>query len=160
MPYLSAHCTAPHAAHRRHPVHPPSARARRPAYGDWASDIELGDDWAYRPGDPAPLPPPVDTRPRYPNSNTPRDSFMRPIADPIGVVDRLSWDRRGRERRLAEEATLNRRESRAAVTFAGVWLFLLPFGLGFFVSRGLAEPIITFVQARFASPVLLRGFIL
>jgi hypothetical protein len=57
-------------------------------YGDWASDIELGDDWAYRPGGPHPPPPPVDTRLRYPNTNTPRDSFMRPIADPIGVVDR------------------------------------------------------------------------
>jgi hypothetical protein len=61
---------------------------------------------------------------------------------------RLSWDRKSRERRLAEEATLNRRESRAAVTFLGVWLFLLPFGLGFFVSRGIAEPAITFIQAR------------
>jgi hypothetical protein len=61
---------------------------------------------------------------------------------------RLSFDRRSRERRLAEEATLNRRESRAAVTFAGVWLFLLPFGLGFLLSRGIAEPIIVFIQAR------------
>lgn len=34
------------------------------------------------------------------------------------------------------------------MTFAGVWLFLVPFGLGFMVSRGVAEPLITIVQAR------------
>ena len=129
----------------------PSGRPKGPpppgvsTYGEWASDIELGDDWAFRPGADYPAPP-EDTRPRYPNSNTPRDSYLKPIADPIGIVDRLSFDRRSREERIAEEALLNSRESRAAVTFAGVWLFLLPFGLGYFVSRGLAEPVIVFVQ--------------
>lgn len=71
---------------------------------------------------------------------------MRPIADPIGVIDRLSWDRVSREERLAAEATLNRRESRAALVFAGLWLFLIPFGLGYFVSRGIAEPVVYFTQ--------------
>ena len=58
----------------------------------------------------------------------------------------MSFDRVSREKRLGEEALLNRRESRAALVFAGLWLFLIPFGFGFFVSRGLAEPIITFTQ--------------
>lgn len=62
-------------------------RRRSPAYGDWASDIEVGDDWDYRPGG-SDFKYQADTRFRYPNTNTPRDSFMRPIADPIGVVDR------------------------------------------------------------------------
>lgn len=65
----------------------------------------------------------------------------------VAVACRLSWDRASRERRLGEEAFLNRQESRAALVFAGLWLFLIPFGFGFFVSRGLAEPIITFTQA-------------
>lgn len=73
---------------------------------------------------------------------------MRPIADPIGVMDRLSWDRVSREERLAAEATLNRRESRAALVFAGLWLFLIPFGLGYFFSRGVAEPVVYFTQVR------------
>ena len=235
-------------------------RRRSPAYGDWAADIEVGDDWDYRPGG-SDFKYQADSRARYPNTNTPRDSFMRPIADPIGVADRcdssimqcvlvartegqvapaacwhgpewhklsssrrcyvhaaiaieytkllvdsvlntafqlggscstcldtacpatshlrerwaagtdhsmvsakaynvcmlamrvvvacrLSFDRVSRERRLGEEAFLNRQESRVALVFAGLWLFLIPFGFGFFVSRGLAEPLITFTQAR------------
>lgn len=123
-----------------------SSGKKSPAYGDWAADIEIGDEWDYRPGG-ADIPPkPRDTRERYPNTDTPRDSFMRPIADPIGVIDRLSWDRVSREERLAAEATLNRRESRAALVFAGLWLFLIPFGLGYFVSRGIAEPVLYFTQ--------------
>eukprot|EP00892_Ulva_mutabilis_P010826 jgi/Ulvmu1/8115/UM040_0010.1 len=121
-------------------------RKRPLVYGDWASDIEYGDDWDYRPGGAAAQPTARDTRARYPNTRTPRDSFMRPIADPIGVMDRLSWDRVSREERLAAEATLNRRESRAALVFAGLWLFLIPFGLGFFFSRGVAEPVVYFTQ--------------
>lgn len=62
-------------------------RRRSPAYGDWAADIEVGDDWDYRPGG-SDFKYQADTRARYANTNTPRDSFMRPIADPIGVVDR------------------------------------------------------------------------
>jgi predicted signal transduction protein with EAL and GGDEF domain len=65
----------------------------------------------------------------------------------VALVCRLSFDRVSRERRLGAEAYLNRQESRAAVVFAGLWLFLIPFGFGFFVSRGLAEPIITGIQA-------------
>lgn len=62
-------------------------RRRSPAYGDWAADIEVGDDWDYRPGG-SDFKYQADTRARYANTNTPRDSFMRPIADPIGVADR------------------------------------------------------------------------
>lgn len=121
-------------------------RKNNVAYGDWASDIEIGDEWDYRPVN-AELPRKQrDTRERYPNTRTPRDSFMRPIADPIGVIDRLSWDRVSREERLGAEATLNRRESRAALVFAGLWLFLIPFGLGYFFSRGIAEPVLYYTQ--------------
>ena len=44
------------------------------------------------------LPPARDTRLRYPNTETPRDAYLRPIADPISAVDRLSPNRRSRER--------------------------------------------------------------
>jgi hypothetical protein len=66
-------------------------KRKSPAYGDWAADIEVGDDWDYRPGGaPSTFRLQADTRARYPNTNTPRDSFMRPIADPIGVADRCA----------------------------------------------------------------------
>lgn len=133
-------------------------RKNNVAYGDWASDIEIGDEWDYRPVN-AELPRKQrDTRERYPNTRTPRDSFMRPIADPIGVIDRLSWDRVSREERLGAEATLNRRESRAALVFAGLWLFLIPFGLGYFFSRGIAEPVLYYTQVPRPQPSVSRSF--
>lgn len=63
----------------------------------------------------------------------PRDEFLRPMIDTIGIQNRLSLDAANTEDKVREEFEANQYESRMGIQFAGkfVRFFFWSFFLGF-----------------------------
>ncbi|GMH32934.1 hypothetical protein BSKO_00768 [Bryopsis sp. KO-2023] len=81
-----------------------------------------------------------DLRERQWGSNMPRDTWLRPMSDAQGILDRVALDEDAVEERLSLEWTANQEESRAALKFVG-YLIAVPLIVGFAVSRMLSGPI-------------------
>jgi hypothetical protein len=87
-----------------------------------------------------------DTRPRYPNTNTPEDKYLRPFNDSLNPFQYITFDYRASQERFARHSELNHRETVGAINFLVVWVVALPLMLGFLVSRGVANPIMSHIQ--------------
>jgi len=130
---------------------PPPTNPASPLGGLWGTWPWLVDPAAAaagrtaRPPDgrPGPARPPR----RAPTLRGPRDEFMRPIADGVGVRLRLGPDPGAAEDEYGEEALANAAESGAGAAFAG-GLLALPLAAGFAAGHLLGAPALEVARAQ------------
>ena len=93
--------------------------ARGAAWEDWE---DWDPDWEGQPGD---LGPPDLFRKNNPRrgmgSKTPRDEYLRPMIDTLGIQYRLGFKQLEAEERVQTEFETNQWESREAVKFSGLF---------------------------------------
>lgn len=91
--------------------------SRGAAWEDWE---DWDPDWDGPPGD---LAPPDQFRKNNPRrgmgSKTPRDEYLRPMIDTLGIQYRLGFKQMEAEERVQTEFETNQWESREAVKFSG-----------------------------------------
>ena len=91
--------------------------ARGTSWSDWE---DWDPDWEGPPGDPTPADQFRKNNPRRGmGSRTPRDEYLRPMIDTIGIQYRLGFKRLEAEERVETEFLTNQWESREAVKFGG-----------------------------------------
>lgn len=100
----------------------PKSHARGAAWEDWE---DWDPDWDDDSGE---LGPPDQFRKVNPRrgmgSKTPRDEYLRPMIDTLGVQYRLGFKQAEAEERVQTEFETNQWESREAVKYAGMRFFL------------------------------------
>ena len=130
----------------RRPGRPSSSSSLGGLWGTWPwlGDQAAGGRTARTPDDrPGPARPPR----RAATARGPRDEFMRPIADGVGVRLRLGPDPGAAEDEYGEEALANAAESGAGAAFAGA-LLAFPLAAGFAAGHLIGLPALEVARAK------------
>lgn len=117
--------------------------SRGAAWEDWE---DWDPDWDGPPGDSAP---PDQFRKNNPRrgmgSKTPRDEYLRPMIDTLGIQYRLGFKQVEAEERVQTEFETNQWESREAVKFS-VILLIAPLLTGWILGAIIANPVFTAIE--------------
>ncbi len=100
-------------------------RTRHSRGASWEDWEDWDPDWEVQPGDPGPQDQFRKSNPRRGmGSKTPRDEYLRPMIDTLGIQYRLGFKQMEAEERVQTEFETNQWESREAVKFAGMIILL------------------------------------
>lgn len=117
--------------------------ARGSSWSDWE---DWDPDWEGPPGDPTPADQFRKNNPRRGmGSRTPRDEYLRPMIDTIGIQYRLGFKRLEAEERVETEFLTNQWESREAVKFGAI-LLIAPILTGWILGAIVFKPVITVIE--------------
>lgn len=118
-------------------------RSRGASWEDWE---DWDPDWEGDPGDQGP---PDQFRKNNPRrgmgSKTPRDEYLRPMIDTLGIQYRLGFKQLEAEERVQTEFETNQWESREAVKFSAI-LLVAPLLTGWILGAIIANPVFTAIE--------------